>query len=114
MRAVLDAAGVERAALVGVSEGGPMSALFAATYPERIQSLVLYGSFAKGSPSADYFPNSTGEYFQLNGRVDEMLDHWGEGRAVAIFAPSLANSPTMVSAYALFERASACPSRTRT
>jgi pimeloyl-ACP methyl ester carboxylesterase len=113
MRAVLDAAGVERAALVGVSEGGPMCALFAATYPDRIQSLVLYGSFAKGSPSADYFPDSTGEYFQLNGRVDEMLDHWGEGRAVEIFAPSLADNPAMVSAYGLFERASASPAMAR-
>ncbi len=46
VRAVMDAAGSERAALFGVSEGGPMSLLFAATYPERAQALVLYGSYA--------------------------------------------------------------------
>ena len=47
VRAVMDAAGSERAALLGVSEGGPMSALFAATYPERTAALVLYGTFAR-------------------------------------------------------------------
>src|SRR5712692_11915833 len=46
VRAVMDAAGVERAALFGYSEGGPMSALFAATYPDRVRALVLYGTFA--------------------------------------------------------------------
>src|ERR671935_3194651 len=45
LHAVLDAAGSERPALLGVSEGGPMSILFAATYPERVRSLVLYGTF---------------------------------------------------------------------
>src|SRR5262245_62719513 len=46
VRAVMDAAGSERAALVGISEGGPMSLLFAATYPERAIALVLSGSAA--------------------------------------------------------------------
>jgi pimeloyl-ACP methyl ester carboxylesterase len=47
VRAVMDAAGLTRAAIFGVSEGGPMSLLFAATYPQRVQALVLYGSFAR-------------------------------------------------------------------
>src|SRR5437764_4956358 len=47
VRAVMDAAGSERAALLGVSEGGPMSLLFAATYPQRVQALVLYGSYTR-------------------------------------------------------------------
>jgi pimeloyl-ACP methyl ester carboxylesterase len=47
VRAVMDAAGSERAALLGVSEGGPLSSLFAATYPERTAALVLYGAFAR-------------------------------------------------------------------
>src|SRR5436190_14891524 len=46
VRAVMDAAGSDRAALVGVSEGGPMSILFAATFPERVHSLTLYGASA--------------------------------------------------------------------
>ena len=49
IRAVMDAAGSERAALLGVSEGGPMAAVFAATYPERTRALVLYASFAEHS-----------------------------------------------------------------
>ena len=47
VRAVLDAVGSRHAALCGISEGGPMSALFAATYPERISALILYGSIAR-------------------------------------------------------------------
>ena len=47
VRAVMDAAGSERAALCGISEGGPMCMLFAATYPARTSALVLYGTFAR-------------------------------------------------------------------
>src|SRR4051794_2904881 len=55
VRAVMDAAGSERAALFGYSEGGPMACLFAATYPERTTGLVLYGTYAKrADPDGDY------------------------------------------------------------
>ena len=54
VRAVLDAVGTEQAALFGFSEGGLMSVLFAATYPDRITALVLYGVFAKRIWSPDY------------------------------------------------------------
>ena len=54
VRAVLDAGGSQRAALFGLSEGGPMSLLFAATYPERTTALVTFGSFAKLVPAPDY------------------------------------------------------------
>jgi class 3 adenylate cyclase len=63
VRAVMDAAGSDQAAVMGVSEGGPMSILFAATYPERAWSLVLYGTYARelwahdypwGMPEAEY------------------------------------------------------------
>ena len=56
VRAVMDAAGSERAALLGLSEGGPMSILFAATYPERTHSLVLCGTFATGILDPDEYP----------------------------------------------------------
>src|SRR5918992_3870642 len=49
VRAVMDAVGSERAALFGYSEGGPMCALFAATYPERTTALIMYGTFVRGS-----------------------------------------------------------------
>src|SRR5262245_61838126 len=54
MRAVMDAVGSERAAIIGVSEGGPMSVLFAATYPARVWALVLEGTFAKSLWAPDY------------------------------------------------------------
>src|ERR1700737_5087074 len=47
LRAVMDAAGMEQAALLGISEGGPLTALFAATYPDGSRALALYGSFAR-------------------------------------------------------------------
>src|SRR5437899_8186435 len=53
LRAVMDASGSRRAALVGASEGGVMCALFAATYPERTSALVIYGSYAKGFATDD-------------------------------------------------------------
>src|SRR5258708_19626910 len=52
--AVMDAAGSERAVLMGVSEGGPACALLAALYPERVLALILYGTAAKFTRSADY------------------------------------------------------------
>src|SRR5262249_3443389 len=54
IRAVLDAAGSSRAALVGLSEGAPMSTLFAATYPARVAALVLYGGMARTLWAPDY------------------------------------------------------------
>jgi pimeloyl-ACP methyl ester carboxylesterase len=53
IRAVMDAAGSERAAVMGVSEGGTVSALFAATYPDRVSSLILYASAVAGLPDDD-------------------------------------------------------------
>jgi pimeloyl-ACP methyl ester carboxylesterase len=54
LRAVMDAAGSKRAAVFGFSEGGNLAALFTATYPERTESLVLFGCFAKRLRSVDY------------------------------------------------------------
>ena len=56
VRAVMDAVGSERAALFGYSEGGPMSVLFTATYPDRTSALVLYGSYAKRVDPDDDYP----------------------------------------------------------
>ncbi len=81
VRAVMDAAGSERAALFGVSEGGPMSVLFAATYPDRASSLVLYGSYARNSNlrSEEYFKD----------RIESVDRLWGTGEyIIKFFAPS--------------------------
>ena len=113
MCAVLDAVGSERTAVLGVSEGGPMSLLFAATYPERITRLLLYGSFAKWQAEADYVPEALEADAILKERFEGMLDTWGEGRMIDIFAPTIADSAVLRSAWALFERAAASPGMVR-
>jgi class 3 adenylate cyclase len=76
VRAVMDAAGSEQAALFGYSEGGPMCCLFAATYPERTSALVLYGTYAKRQdPDEDYPWAATREERQAYG--DEVEREWG-------------------------------------
>lgn len=64
VRAVMDAAGCSRAALFGVSEGGPMSALFAATHPDRTTALVMYGTYARFVRDAEYPWAPTREYHE--------------------------------------------------
>src|SRR5207247_3765819 len=76
VRAVMDAAGSERAALLGVSEGGPMSLLFAATYPERTSALVLYGSYARRSWAPDHPFGHTDE--EWRGMIAAIDTSWGE------------------------------------
>lgn len=64
VRAVMDAAGSTRAAVFGISEGGPMAITFAATYPQRTLALILYGAYARMVRDADYpwgFPGESSE-----------------------------------------------------
>jgi class 3 adenylate cyclase len=97
--AVLDAAGSQRAVLLGMSEGGPMAAAFAATRPDRVQCLVLLGTFAAG-----HSIDST-----TLGRFQEAVGRWGEGLTANIFmSPETARAFTQ-SYFGLFERASCGP-----
>src|ERR1700743_1718513 len=73
--AVMDAAGCEQAAVFGISEGGPMSALFAATYPERVSSLVLYGTWARVL-RAPHYPQGI-EARRLDALRDLFRAGWG-------------------------------------
>jgi len=104
VRAVMDAAGSERATIYGWSEGGPMCLLFAATYPERTSSLVLYGSFA----SQQHEPHRIDP---LAGRavLERWYKHWGEGVLLEVNAPSMLSDEAMVKAFGRLERASASP-----
>jgi class 3 adenylate cyclase len=99
VRAVMDAAGSERAALLGVSEGGALAALFAATYPQRCLQLVLYGAFAQ-------FPNAAEAlkpFFKYADRA------WGSGLSLPAWAPTRQNDPTMQQWWGRFERLGASP-----
>ncbi|MFL5953404.1 MAG: adenylate/guanylate cyclase domain-containing protein [Gaiellaceae bacterium] len=92
VRAVMDAVGSERAALFGYSEGGPLSVLFAATYPERTRALVLYGSYAKRLRSEDYPWAPTLE--ERRQTATEIHDNWGVDFDLAAMAPNADESLT--------------------
>ncbi len=90
VRAVMDAVGSERAALLGVSEGGPMSVLFAATYPDRVWALVLAGSYARVLWAPDYPSGQREEEYREY--LDRVERDWGRpehgARAAQRLAPS--------------------------
>ena len=80
VRAVMDAAGSERAALFGYHEGGPMAMLFAATYPERTRALALFGTYARS------FIATVPEQ-QRNAIIDDVIRRWGDGTSILRFWP---------------------------
>lgn len=90
VRAVMDAVSSERAALFGVSEGGPMSALFAATYPDRVWALVLYGTFPRERWAHDYPWGVRDEEFRMALEEDER--QWGTPEHAGEVARALAPS----------------------
>ncbi|HEY3207657.1 MAG TPA: alpha/beta hydrolase [Gaiellaceae bacterium] len=90
VRAVMDAVGSERAALIGVSEGGPMSILFAATYPERAWALALCGTFASERWAPDYPFGIRDE--EARREEEEVERNWGTPAAAAAVAQALAPS----------------------
>jgi class 3 adenylate cyclase len=108
VRAVMDAAGSERAALLGGSEGVPLSILFAATYPDRVQALVLWGGMARSTPAEDY-PLGTPVEALMQSGAEFLLPHWGEGAGIEISSPSRADDPDERAFYARLERASVSP-----
>jgi class 3 adenylate cyclase len=110
MLAVLDAVGSERTALFGVSEGGPLSILFAATYPERVSALALYGSSARLARAPDYdWGLPVGAYDNEKMR-QQILDGWGDGALIDIFAPSYSGDEEMREIWGTFQRRGASPS----
>lgn len=108
VRAVMDAAGVERAALLGFSEGAPMSILFAASHPERTQALVLSGGLARSTAAPDYPWALPVEDLVASG-TELIAPHWGEGALVEVGAPSVADDPAARAWWAKLERSSASP-----
>jgi pimeloyl-ACP methyl ester carboxylesterase len=112
VRAVMDAAGSERAALLGASEGGTMCMLYAATYPDRVSALVLCGAMARSTWAEDY------PWAPRKEDAEESLDQllapaWGQGASIDIFAPSMAEDPQAREFQARYERQAASPMRVR-
>jgi class 3 adenylate cyclase len=124
--AVMDAAGSQRAALLGLSEGGPMSILFAAMNPDRVQALVLFGTFvtftplgaspqearadlaAKGIPER-YWP-SDAQVERAAAAWESVTERWGEGETLAQLVPTLGDAQQL----AMLERLAASPAMART
>jgi class 3 adenylate cyclase len=111
VRAVLDAAGWERAVIWGISEGGPMAMLFAATYPSRVPALILYGTFARFSRADDYphgYPPQANERW-----LAAIEPKWGTGELSRYFAPSIAADPASMRSFARLERLAMSPGTAR-
>jgi class 3 adenylate cyclase len=107
VRAVMDAAGSERAALMGTSEGGPMNLLFAATHPKRTAALVLVASYARLSVASDY-PAGTPTEVSDN-LLDRIDREWGTGVTLGAVAASHKDDPQMREWWARYQRQAASP-----
>ena len=100
VRAVMDAIGSQRAVIVGFSEGSAMSILFAATYPERVAQLVLFGGFAL---AASFLSKD------LDARLAWLARNWGTGKMINTVVTSQAANPDAVRQFGKLERLSASP-----
>jgi pimeloyl-ACP methyl ester carboxylesterase len=107
VQAVMDAVGSERAALLGISEGGPMCSLFAATYPERTVALVMYGTYAIRKWVEDYpWAPTDSERAEF---LEAMKKHWGEAVGLEKRAPSVAADPQFREWWATYLRMGTSP-----
>jgi class 3 adenylate cyclase len=107
IRAVMDAEGSERAALIGHYDSGAHCAMFAATYPERTSALMIVGGYAKGARDETHPYGPDPEVQAMF--VGVIRDEWGKGTAVPVIAPSMAGDRSFTDWWARFERMSASP-----
>lgn len=107
VRCVLHHAGIEQAAIFGISEGGSLSTLFAASHPERSLALILYGAFAQFE---SWFPTQEA----LDTLYQYIDNNWGSGASVPIWAPSKQGDPVFQQWWGKFERLGASPGAANT
>ena len=109
VQAVMNAVSSDRAVLFGYSEGAPMSILFAATYPEKVSSLILGSAFARWYPAPDY-PCGDGAK-EVYASMEEIATHrWGQGATIDWFFPSRSSSLRAREMVGRFERMAISPS----
>jgi pimeloyl-ACP methyl ester carboxylesterase len=110
VRAVMDAAGSERAAFFGISEGGPMGILFAAAHPERITALVLHGAMARTTEAPDYPWASPADALR-EAAAEFIAPFWGQDATgmLELFAPSFAGDAEARELLERMERSAASP-----
>ncbi len=107
IRAVMDAVGSRRAVLMGVSEGGAMSVLFATTYPQRVSALILYGSVARNAWAPDFPMGGRPEDFGL--WYEDWRRQWGGPANIEVWAPSKARDDRFRQWFARYQRMAASP-----
>jgi class 3 adenylate cyclase/predicted alpha/beta hydrolase len=107
LRAVMDAAGSKKAALFGISEGGALCLLFAATHPERVSSVLTFGSYAKRIRSEDYPWAPTRE--EREAAYAEILETWGTTSGMEAVFPSMIGDPEFEEWIGAYLRAAASP-----
>jgi pimeloyl-ACP methyl ester carboxylesterase/DNA-binding winged helix-turn-helix (wHTH) protein len=107
VRVVMEAAGSERAVLVGVSEGGPLCSLFAATYPEKTEALIMIGSYARRLRDDDYPWGPTPE--EREAFFDTLVEQWGGPVGIEERGPSKAADPVFREWWASYLRMGASP-----
>ena len=105
--AVMDAVGVEQAAIFGISEGGSLATLFAASHPDRSQALILYGAFAQFK---SWFPTQEA----LEGLFQYIDSAWGSGESLPMFAPTMKDDLALKEWWGKFERLGASPGAAKT
>ena len=108
--AVMDAAGSDRATIVGVGDSGPMAILLAAHHPERVSSLVLVNTGARLTRGGDDYP-----WGMTSDDVERFLERsrktWGTGGITDVFGPSVADDERYRQWWARFQRMGASPGR---
>ena len=105
--AVMDAAGSQRASVLGISEGGPAAVMIAATHPERVSSLVLYGTYPRVSRADDY-PDGV-PVPELREMWSQMAERWGSPESLRLWAPSEADDPEVREWWGRLLRSGASP-----
>jgi hypothetical protein len=108
LRAVMEAVGSQSATLFGLSEGGPVCLLFAATYPRKVERLILFGAMAKFWGSDDY-PHTP----RLEMILEPLIANWGKGNFVALAGPKGGFDASHLQALSKMERMACSPSGVR-
>jgi pimeloyl-ACP methyl ester carboxylesterase len=107
VRAVMDEARVERATLIGMSEGGPMNLLYSATYPQRTHALVLMSTYARMAWAADHVFGVTSDNFDA--LIRRIAEQWGRGVMLGSMAPGFADDAGVRQFWARYQRLAASP-----